>query len=215
MVGNTTRKVKAVGKVYETHDNGGRSFFVTVSGKKVSVSKNMNRYKLVNETFTEIEVPPKEVLKVTADQVFIGKKSPSGGYDGLKPSEAEGNSILLKKGGNYIFIGHEIFEFSPIKGDTIVSYYSDIGNSDVPYPYAIGKTHIYILLDKVAVELDFFSAMKNIYEQYYHADNFLEMCLRGHGDTSICKDREGAKKQIATLREKTKKLRTKILQRRK
>ncbi len=167
---NKTRKVKVTGKVYETHDNGSRPFFVTVKGKKVSVSKNMNTFKKVNGKFVDVESPPKEVLNLTADQIFIGKKSPSGGYDGLKPSEAEGNSLLVKRGDKYIFIGHEIFEFSPMKGDVIESFYSDIGNSDVPYPYAIGKTHVYILLEKVAVELDFFSAMKGIYQQYYFSD---------------------------------------------
>ncbi len=209
---NKTRKVK--GKKYKIHDNGGRPFFVTVSGKKVVVMKNMNTFKKIDGKFVDVEAPPKEVLNLTADEIFIGKKSPSGGYDGLKPSEAEGNSLLLKKGGKYIFIGHEIFEFSPVKGDVIESYYSDIGNSDVPYPYAVGKTHMYIMLDKVAVELDFFSAMKNIYDQYYRASHFLELCLRGHGDTSLCKDKVAARKEIATLAEKTEKLKVKILQKR-
>jgi hypothetical protein len=216
---NKTRKVKAgsigKGKTYETHDNGGRPFFVTVSGKNVVVMRNMNTYKRVNGKFVDVEAPPKEVLNLTADEIFIGKKSPSGGYDGLKPSEAEGNSILVKQGGKYIFIGHEIFEFSPVKGDRIESFYSDIGNSDVPYPYAVGKTHMYILLDKVAIQLDFFSAMKNIYEQYYYAENVLDMCLRGYGDTTICKDKEAAKREIAALNEKTEKLKVKILQKRK
>ncbi len=214
MVGsNKTRKVKG-GKTYAIHDNGGNPFFVTVSGKKVSVEKNMDTFKLVDGKFVDIPAPRKQILNFTADEVFIGKKSPSGGYDGLKPREAEGNSILLKVGSKYIYIGSEIYEFSPVKGDTIVSYYSDIGNSDVPYPYAVGKTHVYIMLDKVAVAADFFSSMKKIYEQYYFAETQLPMCLRGYQDTSICKDKAAAKEQIASLKEKKEKLKVKVLQKR-
>ncbi len=181
----------------------------------MTVEKNMDSYKLVDGKFVDIPAPRKEILKFTADQVFVGKKSPSGGYDGLAPSKAEGNSILLKVGSKYVYIGSEIYEFSPVKGDVIQSYYSDIGNSDVPYPYAVGKTHIYIMLDKVAVEIDFFTSMKKIYEQYYLAETHLPICLRGYQDTSICEDKAAAKAKIASLKEKTEKIKVKVLQKRK
>ncbi len=201
-------------KTYETHDNGGRPFRVDIQGNKVSVWKNMNDYEMVDGTFVEIENPPKHILEFTANDIFIGKKSPKGGYDGLKPKEAEGNSILLLVGSKYVFIGHEIFEFSPVKGDTIEMFYSDIGNSDVPYPYAVGKTHMYMMLDKVAVQLDFFDLKKDIYQQFYAATTYLPMCLKGHQDQSICKDKQAAKDRIAELKTKQKKLKTKLLQKR-
>jgi hypothetical protein len=203
-----------VKKSYETHDNGGRPFRVDIQGNKVSVWKNMNKYDMVDGKFVEIKNPAKQILEFTADEIFLGKKSPKGGYDGLKPKEAEGNSILLLVGSKYVFIGHEIFEFSVMPGDTIEMFYSDIGNSDVPYPYAVGKKYMYMILDKVAVEMDFFDLKKEIYQQFYAATTFLPMCLKGHQDPSICKDKQAAKDRIAELKKKQKKLKTKLLQKR-
>jgi hypothetical protein len=120
----------------------------------------------------------------------------------------------LQTGSKYVFIGHEIFTFTPVKGDTIEAYYSNIGNSDVPYPYAVGRTHIYIMLDKVAVENSFFDMKEDIYQQYYTAENYLPMCLKGHQSPEICKDKEAARQRIAELKQKKKKLKTKVLQKR-
>lgn len=154
-------------KTYEIHDNGGRPFFVTVDGKTVTVERSMDTYKLEKGHFVTIHKPRKELFEKKVDEIFIGKKSPKGGYDGLKPKEAEGNSILLLTGSKYIYIGSEIYEFTPVKGDTIEKYYSDIGHNDVPYPYAVGKDYIYIMLDKVAIEKSSFDMKKDIYTQYY------------------------------------------------
>ena len=213
MVSTQTRKIKR--KTYTIHDNGGRPFYVSIKGKTVCVEKNMDTFEYKDGKFKDIEKPPKHLFEKTVDEIFIGKKSPTGGYDGLKPSEAEGNSILLRKGSTYTYIGSEIYEFSPIKGDTIEKYYSDIGNSDVPYPYAIGKTHIYILLDKVAVEKSFFDMKADIYQQYYSATTYLPMCLKGHTNKQICKDKQEAKERIHELEDKKVKLKPKLLQKRK
>jgi hypothetical protein len=201
-------------KSYLIHDNGGRPFRVEIHGMEVSVYKNMETYEIVDGIFTTISKPEKHLMDVTADNIFVGKKSPNGGYDGLTPKQAEGNSILLQTGSKYIYIGSEIFEFTPVKGDTIEKYYSDIGNSDVPYPYAVGKTHVYIMLDKVAVDTSFFDMKKDIYQQYYAATTYLNECLRGYGNPAICKDKDAAKARIKELKEKTVKLKTKRLQKR-
>jgi hypothetical protein len=200
-------------KKYEIHDNGGRPFFVEICGKTVNVSKNMSTYKMVNGKFVNIVNPPKSLFNVKADEVFIGKKSPKGDYDGLKPSQAEGNSILLRIGNKYMYIGHEIYEFSPVKDDVIVKYYSNIGNSDVPYPYAIGKSHIYIMLDAVAVDISYFDMKEHIYEQYYYEDR-IHMCLVGNPKSNMCKDSDVYKSRIAELKEKTVKLKKKVIQKR-
>jgi hypothetical protein len=192
-----------VKKVYETHDNGGRPFRVEIDGRKVTVWKNIDG----DGEFRHLK-------DFTVDEVFVGKKSPKGGYDGLKPKEAEGNSILLRIGSKYVFLGHEIYEFAPIPGDTIDVYYSDIGNSDVPYPYAVGKRYIYILLEKVAVPLEFFTPKKGIYDQYYEASTFLPMCLKGYDPKDICSDKEMARARIQELKETLKKLKTKSIQKR-
>jgi len=202
-------------KSYWTHDNGGRPFRVEIQGTKVSVFKNMDTYELVSGKFVNVSNPEKHLMDITADEVFVGKKSPKGGYDGLKPKDAEGNSILLRVGSKFVFIGHMIYEFKPIKGDTIELFYSNIGNSDVPYPYAIGKTHIYILLDDhVAVSMDFFDLTKPIYEQYYHASSYLPLCLKGSQPTYECKDRKAARERIQELKEMSTPFKVKVLQKR-
>ena len=195
---------------YEIHDNGGRPFFVDVNGLRVSVWKNVVDYVKEDGKFKDIQHPPKHLFDFVANEIFIGKKSPKGGYDGLKPKDAEGNSILLRVGEKYVYIGSEIYEFSPKAGDTIQKYYSDVGNSDVPYPYAVGNTHVYIMLDKIAIEKSFFDMKKDIYGQYYDATTFLKERM---GQMSK-EQKEEAKDRVAELEKKKGKLRTKQLQKR-
>lgn len=195
---------------YEIHDNGSRPFVVEITGQQVTVYKNMNEWVLHDKKFVELQHPRKHLFDFTANEVFVGKKSPTGGYDGLKPKEAEGNSILLHVGEKYVFIGHEIYEFSPKAGDTIQKFYSDIGNNDVPYPYAVGNTHVYIMLDKVAVEKSFFHMKKDIYQQYYKASNVLPQDMA----RLTKEEKEETKNRIAELETKSKKIRTKMLQKR-
>jgi hypothetical protein len=69
----------------------------------------------------------------------------------------EGNSILvhLAKIGEknyYLFVGDTVVEFEI--DDTIVEYYSQVGNSDVPYPVAVGKNYVYFMLDFVAQPIE-------------------------------------------------------------
>jgi len=199
--------------MYEIHDNGGRPFFVSIDGSSVEVFKNMNTYERIDNRFVEIVKLPKLLFKVDADEVFIGKKSPKGGYDGLPPREAIGNSILLRDGKKYIYIGHTIYEFVLKKDDTILEYYSDIGPNDVPYPYAVGKTHIYILLDGDAVEKSYFDMSKPIYEQYYYTHR-IEMCLFGNPRTDLCKDKSVYEPKLKEFKEKTTKLKRKVLHKR-
>jgi hypothetical protein len=197
-------------KSYEIHDNGGRPFRVDIQGNNVTVWMTKVTYEKVDGEFKDIVHPPKQILEFTPETIFVGKKSPGGGYDGLKPKEAEGNSILLQVGAKYVYIGSEIVQFSPMKGDTIEKYYSDIGNSDVPYPYAIGKTHVYIMLDKVAVSKDFFDMKKGIYQQYYEATTYLKDTM-----AKLSKeDKVKARARMDELEETTSKLKSKVLQKR-
>lgn len=56
-----------------------------------------------------------------------------------------GNTILLEKDNQCIHIGNEgIFKF--VVDTKIVKFVSEIGNSDVPYPYAIDENDNYYLL---------------------------------------------------------------------
>jgi hypothetical protein len=195
---NKTRKAGR-GKKYSIHDNGGRPFEVIVAGSNITVMMNMDDFEIKNGQYTTIKNPPKQIFKVDAKEVFIGKKSPTGGYDGLKPSQAEGNSILLGLGGNkYRFIGWDIYDFTTLEGDKIIKYYSDIGNNDVPYPFAVGEKYIYFLTEKVAVPIELFNFKEDMYHQYYRRTQ------KGYDEYSP----EFVKKHV-------KKLKVKIVQKRK
>jgi len=132
----------------KTIDNGGIAYYVTVD-ENVSVYKNMDTEENIGK-WVMIKNPRKLLFTVTPEKVFGGK-----------------GSVLLKLKSCYRFIGHIIYDFLPVKGDTIVSFHSKIGNSGVDYPYAIGKTHVYLLLAKVAVETSYFDLKEDIYDQYY------------------------------------------------
>jgi hypothetical protein len=181
-------------KKYYIHNNGGRPYMVHVD-KDVEVYENTyenddDKYKLL-KTYVPINV-------------FIGKKSPAirnGSYDG---TYGIGNSILLQLTKNtYLYIGHEIIKFNVPNGDVIESYYSDIGNSDVPYPYAVGEKYIYIMLDMVCIPVSFFDMKKDIYLQYYEVNTFSKHKL----SPAVFK------KQLAEFMKKVTKLNNKLIHR--
>jgi hypothetical protein len=51
-----------------------------------------------------------------------------------------------------VYIGTSIKTFVPQPSDTIVAFVSPMGNSAVPYPYAIGITHTYLLEEDVCID---------------------------------------------------------------
>ena len=157
------------------------------------------------------KMPPKELMTFTASEIYTGKMSPHG------VDFAPGNTVLLREGSKYIYIGSEIYQLELLPGDSIEQYYSDIGNNDVPYPYIQGKTHMYFMLEKVAIERSFFDMKKDIVNQYYEADTYIPMELKGHfvgkpRYTATKADKQKAKERIAELAAKIRKLRTKLLQ---
>jgi hypothetical protein len=58
-----------------------------------------------------------------------------------------GSSVLLKlKGGRYVYIGSEIYEFKiEDKSDPITEFYSAVESSGVPYPVALSTRRAYLL----------------------------------------------------------------------
>ena len=189
------RTRKATVKRYETHDNGSRPFFVEVrNATRVTVFKNMDTFKKVGKKFVDIHLPPKLLFERTVKAVLPGKRSSVPGY---YPKAAIGNSVLLQlSAGRYMFIGHEIFEFNTIGGESITDYVSNIGNSDVPYPYAVGKSSVYLMLNKIALPKEKLDMKNDPYDQFYYAQR-LHMCIAGNPRTEICADRKAAKAELA------------------
>ncbi len=75
-----------------------------------------------------------------------------------KSKEYYGNSILCCLGDNeYLSVGCSVEKFTTPDNDEITTYYSVVGNSDVPYPVAIGGKYVYFMLDMIAQPFDFYA----------------------------------------------------------
>jgi hypothetical protein len=131
---------------YYIHDNGAKPFRVDIYKKIVTI----------NILCSEYHDDPndncyKKFITYTPKEIFIGKSKKnemtefSGGYG----PEFDGNSILLWINNlKYIFIGKSIYSFNAF--NKIIYYESPVGNSDVPYPYAIDeKGYVYLFVEGV------------------------------------------------------------------
>ena len=152
-------------KYYKIHDNGGFPFVVALENNEATV---------YSQTYIEEKnkyVKDEVLFSVQYTHAFIGDNKL--GFEGyIKKGKYKGNTILLHlDGNNYIFIGSEIFEFKTVDNSVIVDYFSPVGNSDVPYPYAISETKVYLLDDKIVLPIEFFDTKKDAYEQYYRFIN--------------------------------------------
>ena len=181
---------------YSIHDNGGTPFWVVITGKSVTVLKNMNKYELIDGKHTEVQHPCKELFSKKVDEVFVGKTSPTG------PKSPPGTAILFRVGSTYTFIGRDIYQFST--NDVISKFYSDLGNSDVPYPYAVGEKYVYIMLDKVAIEKTLFNMKEDIYKQYYENMKVKKMKLKTKAVKTTVKTKTVKTKPLKTKATKTK-----------
>lgn len=153
-----TRKVKK-GKMYKIHDNNNIPFLVY--DNKGSVDIFVQHYNLEKEDYDE----PVFFKTIPYKRIFIGDDPKGFGWS--EPG-TKGNSILLElKSGKYIFIGEKIQEFDLVKGDEAMRYYSPIGNSDVPYPYLIGKTHTYFMIEEKVVPNEYLDLTREAYGQLY------------------------------------------------
>lgn len=123
-----------------THDNHARPFLVEQKGDQVSVY-NVHSKK------------PSLVKRYEVDKVFVGKSplNPTTEFSGGHGKEFDGNSVLLKlkDGKRYVFVGERVYEFRP--PEPIEKFYSSLGNNDVPYPVALGKSNAYFLLEQPVV----------------------------------------------------------------
>ncbi|ARA72114.1 hypothetical protein BNJ_00291 [Kaumoebavirus] len=139
--------------MYLIHDNGGRPFAAKVDSKKRVVQ--VWKYNSRTEECGDL------VYETKYKKVFVG--------DDTKHPEGRGNSILVHIAGTrYVFIGWMIEEFDA--GSKIAHYYSPIGNSDVPYPYAVGPEGVWLMIERVFIpNALLWGDLKNVdpYHLYY------------------------------------------------
>ena len=157
---NKTKKVKRMsGKTYEIINNGSTTFIAFVKpGSRIEVYTNIYREdRQLN--------PDKKVLDVAYSKLFLGDNLLNDPYYGKK-GKLIGNSILIQTGKNkYVYVGSEIYSIET--KEDIKKYYSPIGNSFVPYPYAVGESLTYFMLDKETLPNELLDLKKDAYGQFY------------------------------------------------
>jgi hypothetical protein len=134
--------------VYYIHDNGGRPFKVVVRDDAVNVFRQV-------EDGKRFEYESQACLTISSPiRVLVGKSEEnemtrfSGGFG----PDFDGNTVLVETDKcAYTWIGNRgIWSF--VTDNSIVSFHSPVGNSDVPYPYAVDeKKNAYLLLDDVVM----------------------------------------------------------------
>jgi hypothetical protein len=164
--GTQTRKAPKGVKTYKIHDNGATPFVVEDDGKGVTVFKTVYA-KGVYDKYT-IGDP---VLQQPYQKIFVGDND-SRLPTFEKKGWAKGNTLLVVVSPTkLLYIGSRLYTFEPVKGDTIQAYYSPVGNSDVPYPWAVGTTHTYLLGESVFIPNSVLEpSVKNPYVVYYGDD---------------------------------------------
>ena len=165
-------------KSYFTHDNGGRPFLVYIKDQQVSIYKKSNKYYFVEDENENEDNKNKWmyihfIAKYKPLKIWIGRSPKNkitlggGGFG----KDFYGNSILLQiTKNNYVFIGTSIFKFE--HKNQIVKFVSPVGNSDVPYPFAIDNKNNCILFEEHIIIKDIPKKYSNDpYQFYYDNEN--------------------------------------------
>jgi hypothetical protein len=168
-------KTSSSSKSYLIHDNGGRPYTVKDTGGIVEIYANKLDDK--GELFPSILIMKQKYQRIFTGEIIHPETKKYGVLYNA------GNTILLQiTKSKYMFIGSSegIYTFELAKGDEILKFASPIGNSDVPYPYAVGKDNTYLLIENVYLpnsELD----DDEPYKQYYnHTGKHPNLKKKGH-----------------------------------
>ena len=119
---------------YEIHNNRDRPYLVELyPDNLIKVHKQINdKYEHIFSLNTYLRFLP--------------------GYD-TSENKINGNTIIIHlKDDVYMFIGAHIYLFQTVNAEKIKIYVSDIGNNDVPYPYAVGEKYTYLMAEYHYIE---------------------------------------------------------------
>ncbi len=160
---------------YNILDNGGHPYIVEILDDKSDklLSKVYDNYKFEEDEDNFIEpkqLEPELVMEINPIEIFIGKspKNKQTEFSNGYGKNFDGNTILFDVGDNeYIFINRNIESFK--SKAKIVKYVSPVGNSGVPYPYAIDeKGNYYLLIENVIFKPEESEDLSfDPYEYYY------------------------------------------------
>jgi hypothetical protein len=165
-------------KSYFIHNNYDKPFLVYINKNNIFIYKKSKNIDSANYDINSnknkwmyIDLV-KKYNSVT--KIFIGKSilnRTTKFSKGYGPS-FDGNSILVQLSKNrYLYIGSEIYEFI-LTNDTVIYYFSSVGNNDLPYPVIIGNNNIYFMLDKTLIAKNKLplltnTELSNVYSYYY------------------------------------------------
>ena len=172
---------------YYTHDNGGRPFkvIITKGGKHIDIYKC---------NYADLRAPAKYhnavyyefVLGFDVLRVMLGD-DPDNSFKN-KPEwvrKCIGNSILAEiSHGKYLYIGDTVFTFNTNGKSPITKYISPVGNSDVPYPYALDSEFAYLMIENVKIPLFALDMQQKPfypYTQYYDYRYYETIDIKLHG----------------------------------
>ena len=147
-------------KTVEVHCNYSRPFTIeyTVSHKEATIYKN----KYEGETL----VRDRKVIAIDYKKIYLGDDPHH--FSPVWEDQMLGNSVLFHlDSGEYIYVGRNVMRFNLLEGDKFVEYNSPVGNNDVPYPYIVGKTHVYFLIEDTVVSVDDIDLKRDPYGQLY------------------------------------------------
>ena len=146
-------------KTFYIHDNYSKPFMVTIDNKLVKVYKY---------NFDADDYGRGPVLEVKADNIFIGKspRNKMTEYSEGFGENFDGNTILVNVGNSYIFIGRVMKMFKALS--KITKFISPVGNSDIPYPYAIDTKGNYYLFNENVILTKMDKGYKDGPYDYYY-----------------------------------------------
>lgn len=111
------------------------------------------------------------------------------GDDGIETQNSEnfrGNTILAQLSeGKYLYIGTSVRVFKT--DDHIVQYYSLVGNSDVPYPVAVGEKYVFFMEGGPAAEpIEKYKNVENMEDAYsYYYGHICCVCNNSDCDCKM------------------------------
>lgn len=145
-------------KKYFTHFNGGRPFMVLIDSNNIDIYRV--NWDVPYDQDTSYTIHVKSYKNV--ERILLGRD------DNYSKEFSLGNTILIGTSDkHYTFIGNEtVYEFTTT--DKINAFYSEIGNSDVPYPVAVGNDNAYFFAeDQNFISLSYFKDFPETYSWQY------------------------------------------------
>ena len=88
--------------------------------------------------------------------------------------ETDANFLFKIEYKKYIYVGDKVFSFETV--DDIEEYFSETGNNDVKYPYALSKENIYYMIHQKYITIEEFAndEMEDEYQYLYKKDSELK-----------------------------------------